>query len=335
MLLDLAKIKEITSGAVEIEETKNGVEFFRFNKEQTEFYKEHDERLYPKTFANAGVKLCFDTDGTALNIGYSVTPASSRRFYAIDLFVNGDYVGSADNFTDVNFPEDYVHFNFDLSDKEKTFVLGGGKKRVELYFPWSMAVTLKSLSLKNATFVTGVKSDKKLLVFGDSITQGYDSFHPYNRYTCALSSALNMQEVNKAIGAECFVPELANLKENFTPDLMSVAYGTNDWSKTEKEVFTERAYKFYENLRKNYKEVQILALCPIWRADSLLPKMGYAFTEVKKTIEKIAEKIDGITVIDCFDFVPQDKNLFSDKYLHPTDSGFKFYSDRLIKKFCI
>ena len=228
MLLDLAKIKEITSGAVEIEETKNGVEFFRFNKEQTEFYKEHDERLYPKTFANAGVKLCFDTDGTALNIDYSVTPASSRRFYAIDLFVNGDYVGSADNFTDVNFPEDYVHFNFDLSDKEKTFVLGGGKKRIELYFPFSMAVTLKSLSLKNATFVTGVKSDKKLLVFGDSITQGYDSFHPYNRYTCALSSALNMQEVNKAIGAEIFVPELAAISDAFSPDYISVAYGTND-----------------------------------------------------------------------------------------------------------
>ena len=53
--------------------------------------------------------------------------------------------------------------------------------------------------------------------------------------TARLADALGAEEVNKAIGGECFFPELAATKEDFQPEYITVAYGTNDWSRKSAE----------------------------------------------------------------------------------------------------
>ena len=44
----------------------------------------------------------------------------------------------------------------------------------------------------------------------------------------------------------------------------------------------------------------------------------------------ICEEIGGITVIDGFNFVPQETELYADLRLHPTNEGFDFYAKNLI-----
>ena len=177
-----------------------------------------------------------------------------------------------------------------------------------------------------------VKPKKKILVFGDSITQGYDALHPHKRYAARLADALNAEEINKAIGAEVFVPELAEICEDFCPDYISVAYGTNDWSKTGFSDFKSRCEKFFRILARKYPKSRIFAITPTWRKDYAQSRQGWDFSEVEKTIYEMAEKHDNITPIRGFGFIPHSEIYFSDLYLHPNDDGFNEYADSLISE---
>lgn len=72
--------------------------------------------------------------------------------------------------------------------------------------------------------------------------------------TARLADALGAEEVNKAIGGECFFPELAATKEDFQPEYITVAYGTNDWSRKLAEEFQTNCRAFcFKNLYKKLK----------------------------------------------------------------------------------
>ncbi len=51
MKLNLSQIKDITLGAVRIEEIDNRIHFYRFTKAQEELYKNRNANFYRKTFA--------------------------------------------------------------------------------------------------------------------------------------------------------------------------------------------------------------------------------------------------------------------------------------------
>ena len=48
MRLNLSTIKEMTSGAVRIEENENGINFYRFTKQQEDFYEKRKALLTSK-----------------------------------------------------------------------------------------------------------------------------------------------------------------------------------------------------------------------------------------------------------------------------------------------
>ncbi|MBQ9486012.1 MAG: SGNH/GDSL hydrolase family protein [Clostridia bacterium] len=332
MKLGFDKLKVITLGAVRVEETDGAVAFFRFTEEQQRFYATNKDGLYKKTFATAGVKMRFKTDGTALRLKYRARQASSRLFFAADVFADGAFRGGFGNCSGIKSDANYIKQSFPFGDFYGEVFLGEGEKEVSVYFPWSAVMEITEAELVGATFVSAVKPTKKMLVFGDSITQGYDAIRPSKRYAARLADALGAEEINKAIGAEIFVPELAALADDFKPDYISVAYGTNDWSKTEFSDFKERCEKFFFNLYKNYKGSKIFALAPLWRKDYAVPRMGWEFEKVAETIKAAAEKYESTEFIDCFGFIPPDENNFSDRYLHPNDKGFDFYAENLASK---
>lgn len=332
MILSFEQIKEITSGAVQIERENDIIRFYRFTTEQAELYKNKNYDLYKKVPATAGVKMCFTTDGESLEIEYGASIASSRTFFSLDVCVNGEYIGSSDNFSNRALMQEYPKQQFSLGEFKKSFDLKQGAKEVSLYFPWSVVFYVKGIRLRGATYVKPVKRIKKLMAYGDSITQGYDALRPYKRYVARIADALNAEEINKAIGGEVFPPELADLKDDFIPDYISVAYGTNDWSKTRFDDFRYRAEKFFYNINKNYPTSKIFAISPIWRINYAAKKQGWDFYDVEKTLCGIAERYNNIEVINAFDFVPHEKVFFSDDdVLHPNDAGFERYAESLIK----
>ena len=106
--------------------------------------------------------------------------------------------------------------------------LAKGEKTVVIYFPWEACFELANVQIDEGASLTGLYRPRKLLCFGDSITQGVYSNHPSLSYACRLADLLDADLTNKGIGGDMVFPELVCEREANTPDLITVAYGTND-----------------------------------------------------------------------------------------------------------
>ena len=330
--LSIEQIKEITSGAVRIEEKDGFVHLHRFTKEQEELYKVRNDDFYMKSFSASGIRFSFITDSENLLIKVRMSQASSRKYFSLDVFKDGEHLESLDNFSDRELSGDYSKTDCPLGDFSKNFKLGDGKKTVCIYLPWSAKAMIEGIFTDDGSFIEGVKPQKKLLVFGDSITQGYDALRPHNRYISKVSDLLGAEEINKAIGGEVFFPELALAKESFVPDLITVAYGTNDWNSIDSETFRENCSLFFENLTKSYPDTKIFAITPIWRKEIGEERIFGEFEKVEKLIGEITKDYENIRVISGFDFVPHQEKYFGDLRLHPNDFGFEHYAKNLYEK---
>ena len=121
-----------------------------------------------------------------------------------------------------------------------------------------------------------------------------------------------------------FFPTLASLPESYSPDIITVAYGTNDWSKCTKEQFDSNSENFY-------RSAKIFALAPIWRGklDQRTSDVG-EFSYVADKLSSIADSLPNVTAINCFDFIPHSPEMFSPDILHPNSLGFEHYAKNLI-----
>lgn len=335
MKLSYEQIRSISLGTVRTMETENGVRLYRFTEEQEEIYRQANADFYKKTFSLAGMKMYFETDSRSLFLKVYVTSGSSRKYFAFDVTVDGKLVGCLNNYSEVTLEKDYAQTQLPMGEFSQTFDLGEGTKKVCIYLPWSMAAEIRELSLDEDAFVKPIKYTKKLLVFGDSITQGYDALHPSRRYAARLAEALEAEEINKGIGGEIFFPALAESREDFDPDYITVAYGTNDWNRANEEDFKERCHAFYAALSRYYPNAGIFAITPIWRKDYMDERKFGDFSKVAEDIEAIVSDFENITCINGFDFVPQDENLFGDLRLHPNDNGFDYYAKRICDRILV
>ena len=330
MKLNHNQIKDITFGSAYIEQKNEKTVFHRFTKAEEELYRVSDSNFYNKTFANSCITLEFCTNSSSLFIKSHVTPRSSRRFFSHDIFVDNILVGS-------------LKGKFESDDSvtngmavEGNFLLGekNSEKIIRIHLPWSCSSDIIELSLDDGSNLSTVKKSKRIIFYGDSITQGYDAEYTSNSYASQVTLHLDAEARNKGIGGEIFRPELAKLtNDEFNPDIITVAYGTNDWfAQIPKELFERRVNDFFDSLVKNYPNSKIFAIAPIWRADYQNFSSLGEFFEIRECFSKISTKHQSVVMIDGFDFVPHDCNLFSDKSLHPNDDGFSYYADRLIKE---
>lgn len=336
MMLDLNDYRRITLGCAAVTEENGKIRFHRFTEEEELFYKQRDE-TFGRSFryrcsAPAGVKLCFATDSNSLKITAVTGAATSRSYFSFDVFENSRLLGYLDNFKEEELLENYTEQEFPLGRHEKSFILSNGKNEVTVYFPWSVFIDDIEIELDDGSEIEPIKPKKKLLVYGDSITQGYDAIRPSNRYAARIAEFLDAEEINKAIGGEIFVPPLVKEKLDFEPDYIIVAYGTNDWSTTDGKDFYQNVKNFYGSLSQNYQGVPIFAITPIWRSNFKEAKPFGDFFSVERIIREATLNFKNVNVISGFDLVGHDKKLFADLRLHPRDAGFNEYYENLSKR---
>lgn len=318
MIVPYEQIASVTQGAVSIEQKEDGMHFHRFTKAQEEGYAK--TRFHLRQYATAGIRLYFKTDSKTLYMKIPVIWANGRHFFACDVLMNGKRIGSIEDARQ-DLCEEY----------EQTFDLGEGMKEVCIHFPWSVCAVLQELSLDDGSLITPIKREKKIIIFGDSITQGYNARYPSNRYAAHLADTLDAEEFNKAIGGEQFCPWLAELKDDFEPDYISVAYGTNHWHHSTREEFIALCEGFYDRLAVNYPRTTIFALSPIWRKDYIDRTCFRDFAEIEELIQSLAGKHKNVRFISGRHFVPEDETLYSDFNLHPNDEGFKYYAQGIVQ----
>lgn len=328
MKLSFNQIKEVITGATRIEEENGIVELYRFTKEQEELYKLANSDFYKKTFTTAGIKLSFKTDSKNLFLKFIAANRNARGYFSVDIFVDGKCVGFVDNFSDAEFSQSELP----LGEFFGNFQLGDGIKTVCVHLPWSIKTSIEEIVIEDGAFIEAVKPKNKLLVYGDSITHGYEARRPSNRYIAKIADALCAEEFNKAIGGEIFFPELAKLKDSFVPNYIIVAYGTNDWNRVDECTFKKNCGAFFENISRNYPKSKIFAITPIWRKDMNEERIFGDFKNVEADIRQSVKELENVTVISGFDFIPKDEKFYADKIIHPNDEGFEYYFESLYDK---
>lgn len=327
--LSFEEIKSITLGANRFEEINGELFFRRFSEKETVLYETAGKN---RGYSTAGIKLSFVTNSENLYLKINTSPVIARTYFSFDIYSDLEYVGSLTNFTDEEAAGEYTKMCFPLGVFDGKFKLPFGTKNLTIHFPHSLEASLIEMAIDDGASIEPIKYDKKILIYGDSITQGYDALHPSKRYAAKLSDALNAEEINKAVGGEVFNPRLSELKVDFKPDYITAAYGTNDWTNTEKDVFFARAEGFFKALAKNYPDTPIFALAPVWRADCDNTTCYGKFSEIPEAIKKATAGLSNVKFISAIDFIPHEKCMFGDGFLHPNDQGFDFYFKALLDK---
>lgn len=331
MILSFDKIKEITLGAYETSVSDGLMHFDRFSEKQREHYKNIWKDFYDRTFCTSGIKLSFKTDSKTLGLDISVPQAISRSYFAFDIVKDGRLIGTIDNYSECDMSGIYCYGEFEIGDFSKEFNLGDGTKNVCIYFPWSARGVIRELSLDDGSFVEPVIPSKKIIMYGDSITQGYDALNPSMSYAERFCSMMDAEIFNKGIGGARFFPEVATEGDGFEPDLITVAYGVNDWSnELDYDTFFNNCKAFFTNLTETYNNIPIYAITPIWRRGYEDEKKAFGdFTLMSSCIQKATEECSAVKVLDGFNFIPHDEHFYADTFLHPNNEGFYHYAQNL------
>ena len=312
--LSFEQIKAITVGAVNIECTDGGIRFFKCTHKQIAAWYRKNEILGNRAEGCTGVRLDFHTDSK--RIAFRVIEGGKYEVH-----VNGLLAAA-----------------YKLSSGERAELalldpIGGelDECRVTLVFPsHDRRGVIDYVELDEGAFVRPHKFDCKMLFIGDSITQGWASSLDSYSYAYRVSSFFNAESVIQGIGGAYFNEESFDILP-FDPDVVFVAYGTNDFGH----------YKAYDELRvhceahlgliaEEYKGKKVFVLSPIWRDQREGKAMG-TFEGCRAVIIETAKKL-GLIHIDGLILVPPLKSLFADGFLHPNDNGFSLYAENLIKE---
>jgi hypothetical protein len=322
MILNEQQLTNILTGAL-ITWTENG-EFraSRFTEKQLAYYaRKNGEELLKKAYATASMTLDFMSDADAISFDWWMKEASSRRFYHFDLYVDGVMCD---------------HYDAERTEAEYRghvcFGLPEGTHRVTLYLPNLMATSLKNVVLENATFAEPCKRSRKFYFVGDSITQGYDAIYPSMSYVNRIARCMDADVLNQAVGSEIFDANIPDEDLPYAPDLVAIAYGTNDWARCEShKAFICGAAAFFERVRSLYSNAKIVYISPIFRGEAEKERSEVGeFFACARELHQLAEQY-GFFTVDGMSLVPHLPSFYSDLTLHPNDLGFSFYAENLGK----
>ncbi len=317
MNLSLERINELVHGASYTEIKDDKLYLHRLTREQEDFLLAHDPSRLLRAECPAGITLEFTTNSRTLMLSFIARELTGRH-QAVTVHVNGN---SVSRLAIAPLPDE--------TEMHRAAALGEGEKQVMIRLPGITRLQITGLTLDDGASVCPVPTrTTKLLLLGDSITQGYDAINPEESYAARLSLALNAEVRNRAIGGEKFSPDYALLRDDFEPDIITVAYGTNDWSHKGRELLDD-CEGFFRNLRATYPTARIYALLPLWRNDHDHITAFGALTELNPAMRAVIEPIGGITVIDCFDAIPHEQAYFTD-VVHPTAHAHAHYARALI-----
>ena len=157
---------------------------------------------------------------------------------------------------------------------------------------------------------------------------------PSMSYASRIARLLNADEINKGIGGEIFNPPLAAEPDAIEPDLITVAYGTNDWSKCTRDELFQNAKAFYTHLSGLYPNAKIFAITPICRLSGgrTNTPFGSPCTNVDAVIGEAIQGLANVTHVNGWKLTPGVKDFYADQWLHPNDLGFGVYASNLYRE---
>lgn len=317
MKLTFENIKSITRGAVTIEERDGYFRFERYSDEQKAAYDDR-QRSQIRTSATTSVVLDFYTDSENITFDYEIDRLN---------MVMADFM-----FFDLWEDDIMTHHIGEYSTTPiKTTAhikLSQGEKRVRLYLPNIFKMNIGNITLDEGATFRPTEKKRRALILGDSITQGFDAHFPSMSYPNILARDFELDMVNQSIGGEVFLPKSLGTSPLFDADIITVAYGTNDWLGGSPDF--DAVEEYFEKLTALYPKAKKFYISPIWLKDIDKTPGGISFYDAKSRFEKCASD-KGFTVVEGLKIMHHTVEMFSDGE-HPNDLGFTGYAKLLGKK---
>ncbi len=331
MKLSLNEIKAVTSGAVRFFEKDGAISFSRFTEKEEAIYS-YDEGKRLRAISTPGIRLWFKTDATELNLGILVRE-KARPYFSVEVFSNEEFIGEIKKHPD-NLPNGkYPGEEFPIGAYEKSFALGDGEKLIKIILPGTVKTELSYLELSGESYAEPFKFKKKALVYGDSITQGFDALNPSRVFSVRLCDYLDADGINKAVGGAVYNPELPKSETFSDIDYVFGAYGINDWIMgTDKETYTANCRGFWESICKKYQSAKKYLITPIWAKLWEEEKTMGNLSDMHRITEEAVSGLPGIQIINGLELVSHNKDLFGDENIHPNSLGFDEYFKNLKTK---
>ena len=214
--------------------------------------------------------------------------------------------------------------------------LPAGEKTVRIYFPNLSATGIRDVELTDATLFRPTEKKIRYVAYGDSITQGYTTLSPSLSYVNLLGESFDSDVYNLGIGGEIFEPLMLDENYPVKADIVTVAYGTNDWRHVAAEEDATRRKGFFDGLIKIHKGAKIFVILPIWRGDPVNEMDGYGTLEdYRELLRREIKEYPEITVVEGENLVPRHPDYFMPDLLHPNALGFTQYARNLKKSVSI
>jgi len=315
MKLTFEQIQSVTFGAVCIEQQDDGIHFFKCTKKQLDGWYSLAQSLGDRALTTTGIRLDFHTDASEVSFTVdAMGPGTGAKF---ELLIN-----------DVT--ELCSYLPADEGEHTFTMALPAGENRVTFVLPsHNVPGLLKAVELKDASVFKAHEFDTKIIFIGDSITQGWNAKYDSMSYAYRVARFFNADCIIHGVGGGRFDKVTFEKVENFDPEIVTIAFGTNDFGHFQTlEELEQKADEHLEAVAQAYPDKIRICMTPLRRVDEDQPKAMGMNWQLRQVIEKLAAK-HGFHVLDGYNVIPYNEHFFSDG-VHPNDLGFSVMADRMI-----
>jgi len=313
MKLSINTVKKFIKGAIYFEEENGYLIPYKYSKAQIEHMASpsYDHGWRWRAKISGGIRLELVTDATALSFDYMASH-SHERANTVDLYV-----------------DNVLFAVYEIKDRLKgniSFSMPSGSKKISLFFPCESTLRIKSFTI-NGKYKTVKDKGCRLLVLGDSITQGAGPEIGSASYLNTLARQLNVTVLGQGVGGYRYEPRDLMKIDGFEPDRIIVFLGTNYYDTPKEQYDYEWAVnEYYKRLTEIYPNVPILSITPLWRNNNVDFHRFYWCINI---IKKACSHYKQISVIDGFTLVPNVDQCFSDG-VHPNAYGSLCLADNLM-----
>lgn len=304
---------KLTKGVAYYTEERGYFTPYRYSKEQIDYMadEKYDWGWRMRAAFSGGIRFEFKTDSQNVSFEYRASH-SHPRANTIDLYVNGTLTS--------------VYKIGDNLKGKVEFSLPKGEKTVTIYLPCE-----SKIDIKNFTIDGGYKAIKdkgqKLLVIGDSITQGAGPDITSAAYLHSLIRKTGYTVLGQGVGGYRY--EACDLMkvDGFEPDKIIVFLGTNYYDCVETYDYEKAVIDFYCRLNQLYPTTPILSITPLWRNNDVdMERFLWCIGKIKET----CIKYENILLADGFDLMPNVDECLADG-VHPNAYGSEMLAQNLVK----
>ena len=309
MKLTLEQIKLITVGAVNVWREEDGFHFAKCTDKQIAAWYAIRETLGQRAETTTGVRLDFYTNSSS----FTFVPNSGDKY---EIYI--------DNVLK------YAYVQDNIQETKNTIKLDGDEHRITLILPSHTIGVLSEVELDDGATLKSHKFDCKILFFGDSITQGWNTRWDSLSFAYGVSRFFNADSIIQGIGGTVFHESTFDNNLEYDPDIVCIAYGTNDWEFNEnEESLRKHVSEYLDKITEKYGNKKIFGISPIWRADTKHGKAMGSFEECCNIVKDEIKKHNMILVEGEY-MVPHMPEFYDDGFLHPNDIGFGIYAQNLM-----